>query len=40
VALAVARQAVADGVAAARDDDQIVKAVSDRKWTPQYRGSS
>jgi len=37
VALAVARQAVTDGVAAHREDDQIVKAVSDCKWTPQYR---
>ncbi len=37
VALAVARQAVADGVAAQRDDDQIVKAVTERRWTPQYR---
>jgi malate dehydrogenase (oxaloacetate-decarboxylating) len=37
VALAVARQAVSDGVAAARTDDQIVKAVSERRWVPQYR---
>jgi malate dehydrogenase (oxaloacetate-decarboxylating) len=37
VALAVARQAVSDGVAAPRTDDQIVKAVSERRWVPQYR---
>ena len=37
VALAVARQAVTDGVAAHRDDDQIVKAVTERRWTPHYR---
>ena len=37
VALAVARQAVADGVAGPLDDDRIVHAVTDCRWTPQYR---
>jgi malate dehydrogenase (oxaloacetate-decarboxylating) len=37
VALAVARQAVSEGAAAHRSDDQIVKAVSERRWVPQYR---
>ena len=37
VALAVARQAVADGLAAPLDDDEIVEAVNSRKWTPEYR---
>ncbi len=37
VALAVARQAVAEGFAPHRGDDQIVEAVKKRKWTPQYR---
>lgn len=36
VALAVARQAVADGVAAPREDDRIVQAVTDCRWQPQY----
>lgn len=37
VALAVARQAVRDGVAAPLEDEQIVKAVAGCKWTPEYR---
>jgi malate dehydrogenase (oxaloacetate-decarboxylating) len=37
VALAVARQAVAEGLAAHRDDDETVRAVAERKWTPHYR---
>ncbi len=37
VALAVARQAVTDGVADLRDDDQVVRAVTECRWTPQYR---
>ena len=37
VALAVARQAVDEGVAAPLDDDQIIKLVEANKWRPQYR---
>ena len=37
VALAVARQAVDEGVAAPLDDDQIIKVVEAHKWRPQYR---
>jgi malate dehydrogenase (oxaloacetate-decarboxylating) len=37
VALAVARQAVAEGLATPLDDQQIVDAVVARKWRPQYR---
>lgn len=37
VALAVARQAVRDGLAAPLDDEQIVEAVAGCKWTPEYR---
>jgi len=37
VALAVARQAVRDGVAAPLEDEQIVKAVAGCKWRPEYR---
>ena len=37
VALAVARQAVAEGLAAPLDDDRIVDAVEIHKWRPQYR---
>ena len=36
VALAVARQAVAEGLAAPLDDTEIVAAVNSRKWTPEY----
>jgi malate dehydrogenase (oxaloacetate-decarboxylating) len=36
VALAVARQAVAEGLAAPLDDDEIVEAVRRKKWTPEY----
>jgi malate dehydrogenase (oxaloacetate-decarboxylating) len=36
VALAVARQAVADGSADSLADDQIVEAVEGCKWRPQY----
>jgi malate dehydrogenase (oxaloacetate-decarboxylating) len=37
VALAVARQAVDEGLAAQLDDEQIVETVEARKWRPQYR---
>ena len=37
VALAVARQAVAEGLAPPHDDDEIVDAVQRTKWTPQYQ---
>jgi malate dehydrogenase (oxaloacetate-decarboxylating) len=37
VALAVARQAVAEGLAPPSDDDEIVEAVAARKWAPHYR---
>ncbi|MGZ4680072.1 MAG: malic enzyme-like NAD(P)-binding protein, partial [Ilumatobacteraceae bacterium] len=37
VALAVARQAVAEGLAAPRNDDEITEAVQQAKWIPQYR---
>jgi malate dehydrogenase (oxaloacetate-decarboxylating) len=37
VALAVARQAVAEGLATPLDDEQIVEAVEICKWRPQYR---
>ncbi|MGZ4700739.1 MAG: NAD-dependent malic enzyme [Ilumatobacteraceae bacterium] len=37
VALAVARQAVAEGLAAPRNDDKIIEAVQQAKWIPQYR---
>ena len=37
VALAVARQAVDEGVAGPLDDDQIIKVVEAHKWRPQYR---
>jgi malate dehydrogenase (oxaloacetate-decarboxylating) len=37
VALAVARQAVAEGLAAPIDDTKIVAAVEACKWRPQYR---
>lgn len=40
VALAVARQAVAEGLAAPIDDEQIVKLVAAHKWTPRYRTQS
>jgi malate dehydrogenase (oxaloacetate-decarboxylating) len=40
VALAVARQAVADGLAAHLDDQQIVAAVAACKWRPQYRDAA
>ena len=37
VALAVARQAVADGLAEPLDDQQIIAAVDAHKWRPHYR---
>ena len=37
VALAVARQAVDEGLAAHLDDERIVEAVEAHKWRPQYR---
>ena len=37
VALAVGRQAVADGLAEPLRDEQIVEAVEATKWRPQYR---
>jgi len=39
VALAVARQAVAEGLADPLDDEHIEKAVEAHKWRPQYRQS-
>jgi malate dehydrogenase (oxaloacetate-decarboxylating) len=39
VALAVARQAVAEGAAPPLEDDQIVAAVNEQKWTPFYRSA-
>jgi len=39
VALAVARQAVAEGLADALDDEHIAKAVEAHTWRPQYRPS-
>ena len=40
VALAVARQAVAEGLARELDDDEIVDAVTAHTWRPQYREAS
>jgi malate dehydrogenase (oxaloacetate-decarboxylating) len=40
VALAVARQAVAEGLAAHLDDRQIVEVVEAHKWRAQYRTAS
>jgi malate dehydrogenase (oxaloacetate-decarboxylating) len=37
VALAVARQAVAEGLADPLDDEHIAKAVEAHKWRAQYR---
>ncbi|MEJ5914263.1 NAD-dependent malic enzyme [Pseudokineococcus sp. 1T1Z-3] len=37
IAVAVARQAVADGVAPRLDDDEVVRAVHAARWTPAYR---
>ena len=37
VALAVARQAVSEGSAPPLEDHEIVAAVNERKWTPNYR---
>jgi malate dehydrogenase (oxaloacetate-decarboxylating) len=37
VALAVARQAVAEGLGDGLDDERIVEAVQLNKWRPQYR---
>jgi malate dehydrogenase (oxaloacetate-decarboxylating) len=37
VAVAVARQAVAEGLADPLDDEHIEKAVEAHKWRPQYR---
>jgi malate dehydrogenase (oxaloacetate-decarboxylating) len=37
VALAVARQAVAEHLAEQLDDEQIFKAVDADRWTPEYR---
>jgi malate dehydrogenase (oxaloacetate-decarboxylating) len=37
VALAVARQAVDEGLAAPLDDEQIVETIEAHKWRPQYR---
>ena len=36
VALAVARQAVADGVAPARDDDELAARIAAARWRPEY----
>ena len=40
VALAVARQAVAEGLADHLDDDRIIAAVEARKWRPNYRDAA
>lgn len=40
VALAVARQAVAEGLAADVDDEKIVEVVAARKWRPNYRDAT
>ena len=40
VALAVARQAVAEGLADHLDDDAIIATVEARKWRPQYRDAA
>ena len=40
VALAVARQAVSEGLADQLDDDAIIASVETRKWRPQYRDAS
>ena len=40
VALAVARQAVAEGLADVLDDDQIAAAVDAHKWRPHYRDAT
>ncbi len=37
VALAVARQAVAEGSAPSLEDHEIVRLVTERRWSPQYR---
>ena len=36
IALAVARQAVADGVAPSADDDELRAAIRRTRWTPGY----
>jgi malate dehydrogenase (oxaloacetate-decarboxylating) len=36
VAFAVAKQAIADGVAAPRDDDALRAAILDEMWEPRY----
>ena len=36
VAFAVASQAVADGVAAARSDSELRSAIDDYRWRPEY----
>ena len=36
IALAVARQAVADGVAPKADDDDLRQAITATRWTPGY----
>jgi malic enzyme len=36
VAVAVARQAVAEGLADQLDEQQILEAVESSKWTPTY----
>ncbi|HEX7658945.1 MAG TPA: NAD-dependent malic enzyme [Pseudonocardiaceae bacterium] len=36
IALAVARQAVADGVAPERDEDALRAAIRNTRWTPEY----
>jgi hypothetical protein len=37
IATAVAVQAVADGVAPEKSDDEVAKAVRAARWAPEYR---
>jgi malate dehydrogenase (oxaloacetate-decarboxylating) len=37
IALAVGRQAVADGVAPKRSDDELAARIAEVRWTPEYR---
>jgi malate dehydrogenase (oxaloacetate-decarboxylating) len=36
IALAVGRQAVAEGVAPERTDDQLAERISEVRWLPEY----
>jgi malate dehydrogenase (oxaloacetate-decarboxylating) len=37
IAHAVGRQAIAEGVAPARDDEQLAERIRNVHWTPEYR---